>query len=855
MADIEPTDSQQGFATPLSSYPVAYEDQLLMQSNANILTLDDSRDPGPELPDSALGGQDDFDPDRDSDDSGNSTDDEDVQLSPGGILDEETIARGLSNLGRSADGTQQVYLHLTIPGLGLQDVSILNEYIHLQKLEIPYNDITDLSPLGQMPHLLILDASHNKISKLLDFSPPRNLKEVDLSFNCITEMADLSAHHYLRKLCLDNNQISEMRGLSHCKRLSHLSLAHNKVNKIQDLDNLPIKHLNLRSNEIKKIENLETLKYLLYINLSGNQIRSLKGLERHDLLEDIEMEANEIIDINEIQYVRQLPMLRQFDLRRNPIQELPNYRLSILYQLQRLTELDRHKVEPEEKVAAKNLFHPPAEVVAARDHIMHTVFSFLQSTRIYDSTLPSIETPYPMLVLVGPKGSGRRDLGLKLVDEFPDYFGYGVSHTTRRMRHDEEDGKDYHFVSIDQFESEIKHGKFIQTYLHQGEYYGLTMEAIESVAREGLACVVHMELEGVLTLKNTYLEPRYVLVLPLKREVHERRMRDMELFTENQIEATLARTQVYIDYNQEHPGFFDMVIPSDDISEAYKKLRRLVMDYLGINVPTPTESEYQDQDTSSVTGTKLTDTGMGARTWSRPSIPDSTSQLQASTGGGVGSKAHTPVGRGVVEAASLSRRKSAAKEAVAGLKPSIYDEILKYTPTTAPAMETNGLGEGNEVTGQRSRSAPGKAFTPDDPNNMDQLPPSSPDSSHQTSRTSTSLSNISSAQNEAFEETESQDGSGQNQPPIELPSESMDPMELMSPDRATKSGSGFVFAPPPGGSGGSRPHSAGSMELGSYDVNSLPAVNNSGRPGSHKHRVLPPIGGSPTPQTNTLPEY
>ena len=41
------------------------------------------------------------------------------------------------------------------------------------------------------------------------------------------------------------------------------------------------------------------------------------------------------------------------------------------------------------------------------------------------STLPNPETPYPMLVLVGPQGTGKKDLALKLVEEFPDYFGYG----------------------------------------------------------------------------------------------------------------------------------------------------------------------------------------------------------------------------------------------------------------------------------------------------------------------------------------------------------------------------------------------------------------------------------------------
>ena len=44
---------------------------------------------------------------------------------------------------------------------------------------------------------------------------------------------------------------------------------------------------------------------------------------------------------------------------------------------------------------------------------------------IFPSTLPSSDTQYPMLVLAGPQGSGKKDLALKLVEEFSDYFGYG----------------------------------------------------------------------------------------------------------------------------------------------------------------------------------------------------------------------------------------------------------------------------------------------------------------------------------------------------------------------------------------------------------------------------------------------
>jgi hypothetical protein len=89
-----------------------------------------------------------------------------------------------------------------------------------------------------------------------------------------------------------------------------------------------------------------------------------------------------------------------------------------------------------------------------------------------------------------------------------------VAHTTRKPLPDEVQGKDYNFVTIEEFENTIKmacctirmlfpcgydyvflQGKFLQTYSYHGELYGLTIDAIEAVAREGLACVVHMEIE------------------------------------------------------------------------------------------------------------------------------------------------------------------------------------------------------------------------------------------------------------------------------------------------------------------------------------------------------------------------
>lgn len=752
----------------------------ILNYDTNVLSLDQNR----QATEITTAGDDQDQPQSSYYDS---EEEEDVELSPDGILDEETVGRGMSNLGRSADGSQQVYLHTAIPGFSLKDISILANYIHLQKIEMPYNEISDLSPLSNLKYLLILDASHNKISKMLDFTPPKNLQEVDLSYNEIEEMTDLSPHHYLKKLVLDHNKLKEIKGLENCKRLTALSLAHNKIDKIHGLDDLPIQQLDLSHNHLKKIENLESLKRLRVINLCGNNIRSLKGLEEHDLVETIDIEDNEVIDITEIKFVKGLKMLRHLNLLRNPIQELPDYRLCILFRLQNLTSLDRHKVEVEEKVAATNMFNPPLEVIAARDHIMHVVYQFLQPTRVWDSTLPSVETPYPMLVLVGPQGSGKKDLAMKLVEEFGDYFGYGISHTTRRPHQEEKMGQDYHYVTLEKFEYDIKMGQFIQTYQYNNNWYGLQMESIESVAREGLACVVHMELEGVLTLKNTYFEPRYVLIMPLSRDAHEKRLRDRGIYTEAQMEYTMKRSDMYQEYNQDHPGFFDMMINSDDIQEAYRRLRRLVTDYLGISLVSEHSESGDEEETVVATEGQ---TQMGTRTWSKPSLPDS-----SYTRGKTQSPVHS--GRGILEEMSLKRRHSAAKDAVSGYIPPLFEQITTQYPKTAPTTVEGQIGLSTAGDQNRSFSAPVEK-----PLTSGGEEDSSSDDDSDSSLSVASAGDMKSNSPESVPDVKG----------LRLPADSMNPINLMAGNKIKKDVPKAVHRPP-----------------------------SQGRPGSDKHIVLPPI--------------
>lgn len=630
-----------------------------------------------------------FIPDDDS-----SVAEEEVDPMKLGILTQNAVAEGLSNLGISANGINHVYLNLHLSEFDLKDISLLHSYGHLQKVNLSYNCLGDIAALSNMKHLVELDVSHNQLEKLLDFSPPAALRVANFSHNKITSMPDLSDYKHLIKLHLDHNEILDIAGLSMCQSLSVLTLSNNHISTIEGLDDLKLKTLSLSHNKLMKIENLDSLTQLQNLDLSGNNIFSLSGFTAKHRIFRLNMAENQISELDEVEHLVQIKSLWYLDLSNNPVIDQEDYRKSVVYIMQQLKELDQKVVTVEEKVAASNLFDPPPEVQASIDHITHTVYRFLQPSKIYESTLPSIEMPYPMLVLTGPQACGKRELAHRLAQEFPDYFGLGISHTTRIPYPGEQDGKDYHFVTPDQFQSLVRQGAFIQTFKHGRCLYGLTLDAVESVAKEGLACVVHMEINGIRTLRNTYFEPRYVLIIPISTETHRERMVERGVYSHPQMEYILKhQCAVYREINQEHPGFFDMVINNNKLAEAYDRLRQLVMDYLGTTDLTSAESVDQDEPRLSTTenkdetSTHHTATSANVRrTWSRPSRQEesaNTNDIASGRNRGKLEQRRTPI-----EEASYKRRLDAAKEAIEGYSPSVYDEIFRrpMVPMTAPGM-------------------------------------------------------------------------------------------------------------------------------------------------------------------------
>ncbi|XP_033731298.1 guanylate kinase-like [Pecten maximus] len=123
------------------------------------------------------------------------------------------------------------------------------------------------------------------------------------------------------------------------------------------------------------------------------------------------------------------------------------------------------------------------------------------------------------IVVSGPSGSGKSTLLNQLFTEFPDSFAFSVSHTTRKPRPGEVEGKDYHYVALELFEEMIGKGDFLEHAQFSGNRYGTSKQSVRDIEKTGRICILDVEINGVKSIKNTDLNPRYVFLKPPSMEV------------------------------------------------------------------------------------------------------------------------------------------------------------------------------------------------------------------------------------------------------------------------------------------------------------------------------------------------
>ncbi|KXL41422.1 hypothetical protein M433DRAFT_150445 [Acidomyces richmondensis BFW] len=176
------------------------------------------------------------------------------------------------------------------------------------------------------------------------------------------------------------------------------------------------------------------------------------------------------------------------------------------------------------------------------------------------------------IVVSGPSGAGKSTLLKRLFSEYPDRFGFSVSHTTRAPRPGEEHGKAYYFVPKEDFMKLVNENGFIEHAQFGSNLYGTSLKAVKDVADQGRICILDIEMEGVKQVKKTDLNARFLFLQPPSVEILEQRLRGRGTDSEEAIQERLKQAEKEIAYSKT-PGVHDQIIVNDDLEKAWQEFK------------------------------------------------------------------------------------------------------------------------------------------------------------------------------------------------------------------------------------------------------------------------------------------
>ncbi len=176
-----------------------------------------------------------------------------------------------------------------------------------------------------------------------------------------------------------------------------------------------------------------------------------------------------------------------------------------------------------------------------------------------------------LVLFSGPSGVGK-DTVLDIVLNKDKNLQKSISLTTREIRENEVDGKDYYFISSEKFEDMISKGQVLEYAKYGSNFYGTPKAPIDEWLGEGKTVILKIEVQGASKIKELYPDSVSIFVLPPSMEELENRLRSRGTESEDDIKKRLdiARGEV------ERSKDYDFIVINDDLDIASDKVIAIV---------------------------------------------------------------------------------------------------------------------------------------------------------------------------------------------------------------------------------------------------------------------------------------
>ena len=183
-----------------------------------------------------------------------------------------------------------------------------------------------------------------------------------------------------------------------------------------------------------------------------------------------------------------------------------------------------------------------------------------------------------LIVFSAPSGAGKTSIVKYLIDQKELNLGFSISATSRKNREKEINGKDYYFLSVDDFKSKIKNNAFLEwEEVYPNSFYGTLNSEVERIWKLGKHVIFDIDVSGGLRIKRKYPEKTIaIFVKPPSIDELKIRLKTRKTESENKINMRISKASA----EMATADLFDIIIENKVLKTAQKDAHKVVRDFV-----------------------------------------------------------------------------------------------------------------------------------------------------------------------------------------------------------------------------------------------------------------------------------